>query len=187
MFNKIFERVIERQELRLGESLDYLREIREGSNAAFLKVALLTPFTNHRKRLPKTAYHLAKILVTRHEDCGACVQMAINVAASDGVPEHYIRAVLNQRTEDLPVALQEVCEYAQAIAQGANHAALRARLVERYGKEGLIELSMAIASAQIYPTLKRAMGHTTTCATTEFRVNRAHLRQESLVLGVEAI
>ena len=187
MFNRIFERLIERQEQRLGGSLDYLRELREVSTPAFLKVALLTPFTNHRKRLPKTAYHLAKIIVTRHADCGTCLQMALNVSANDGVPEHYIRAVLNRRLEELPIALQEVCEYAQLIAQGLDDDALRARLVERYGTEGLSELAMAIASAQIYPTLKRAMGHATSCARMELRVSPSQPRQESLVLGVEAI
>src|SRR5688572_9225215 len=116
MLNRILERVIQQEERRLGGSLANLRELAGMSTAAILIIRLLGPFTNHRKRLPTTAYHLAKIIVPRHLDCGECVQMALNLAANDGVPSHYVRAVLDHKFEELPVALQEVCEFAQNVA-----------------------------------------------------------------------
>ncbi len=163
MLNRIVERAIIREEKRLGVSLEYLREVAEVSLPGFFKLALLSPFSRHRKRLPKTAYHLAKIVVTHRADCGTCVQMAVNQALEDGVPRNYIRAALDE-SEELPPALREVCEFARAVAEGWDSPELRAMLRNRYGTEGLSELAFAIASAQVYPTLKRAMGHARRCS-----------------------
>jgi uncharacterized lipoprotein YbaY len=40
---------------------------------------------------------------------------------------------------------------------------LRAEALRRYGKKGLISLAYAIASARVYPTVKRVLGHAHTC------------------------
>jgi alkylhydroperoxidase family enzyme len=156
---------IGREERRLGVSLNYLREIAEVSTAALIKLALLTPFASHRQRLPKTAYHLARLTVTRIADCADCLQIAVNLAVTDGVPRNYLRAVLQDHSDELPPALRETCEFARAVAQGWDAPELRETLRSRYGTEGLAELAFAIASAQLFPTLKRALGHTQTCST----------------------
>jgi hypothetical protein len=158
---------IEREERRLGVSLDYLREIANGSSEAMLKIALLAPFASHRKRLPKTAYHLAKIVVSRFVDCGSCVQIAVNLALQDGVPRNYVRAVLQDasvQVRELPFALREVTDYARSVAEGSDNLELRETLRDRYGTEGLTELAFAIASAQMNPTIKRALGHAQSCS-----------------------
>lgn len=167
MLKRFLERAIATEERKLGASLDYLREIAAVSTSGFIKVALLTLFTRHRKRLPRTAHHLAKVAVTRVADCGSSVQMAVNLALADGVPTNYIRAALAQegaRVEDLPAALREVCEYARTVAEGWDNPELREMLRNRYGTEGVTELAFAIAGAQVDPTLKRAMGHGQRCS-----------------------
>jgi hypothetical protein len=156
---------IGREERRLGVSLEYLREIAKASTTAMTKFALLTPFASHRRRLPKTAYHLAKLTVSRHTDCGASVQIALNLALNDGVPRNYLRSVVEDHLDELPLALREICEYSRAVAEGWDNPELRETLRSRYGTEGLAELAFAIASAQLSPTIKRAMGHAQTCST----------------------
>ena len=154
---------IEREERRQGVSLDYLRDIAAGSTAAILKLALLAPFASHRKRLPKTAYHIARIAATRSVDRGGCAQIAVNLARKDGVPENYLRALTDEnRAEnvlELPAALREVVEYTCSVVEGWDNPELRESLRTRYGTEALTELAFAIASAQIQPTVKRALGH----------------------------
>ena len=130
MLNRIVERAINREERKLGASLDYLREVAKVSLPAVLKFALLKPFSRHRKRLPKTAYHLAKIVVARQADCGSCVQVAVNLALEDGVSRNYIRSALEGQ-EGLPPALREVCEFARAIAEGWDTPELREMLRSR--------------------------------------------------------
>ena len=156
---------IGREEGRLGVSLEYVREIAEASTAAVTKFALLAPFASHRRRLPKTAYHLVKLTVTGFADCGASVQITLNQALNDGVPQSYLRSVLQDHLDELPLALREVCEYARAVVEGWDNPELRETLRSRYGTEGLAELAFAIGSAQLFPTVKRAMGHAQTCST----------------------
>jgi hypothetical protein len=159
MLNGLVDRVIRKEEKTVGARLDYLREVASVSTAGLAKIALLAPFARHRKRLPKTAYHLAKISATLHEDRGTCAQWAVNQAVSDGVPVHYIRSVLDGAVEVLPPALQDICSFARAVAQGWDQPDLREILRARYGREALVELAFAIASARLYPTLERAIGH----------------------------
>lgn len=156
---------IGREERRLGVTLEYLREIAEVSIAAMMKIALLAPFASHRKRLPKTAYHLAKVTVARTADCGSCAEMAVNLALKDGVPRNYLRSVLEGHLDELPVALRETCEYSLAVLERWDNPDLRETLRSRYGTEGLTELAFAIASAQLYSTVKRGLGHAETCST----------------------
>lgn len=47
---------------------------------------------------------------------------------------------------------------------------LREQVLERFGHEGLEELGLAIASAQFFPTMKRATGFARSCATVEVEV-----------------
>jgi len=167
MLTWILERAVRRQERALGGSLDYLREILEVSPTAVVKAGL---FGRHRKRLPRAARHLAVIVATREEDCGNCVQLAVNAAGKDGVPAPFIRAALEERLEYLPAALREVCEFARGVAEGWENPELREMLRARYGTEGIAELGMAVAGARIYPTLKRAMGYARRCSITPIAV-----------------
>jgi hypothetical protein len=57
---------------------------------------------------------------------------------------------------------REVCEYSRAVVEGWDNPELRETLRSRYATEGLAELAFAIASAQLYPTVKRALGHAQT-------------------------
>ena len=46
----------------------------------------------------------------------------------------------------------------------------RERLRERYGDEGIVELSLGIALARVFPTTKRALGYATHCHLVEVEV-----------------
>ena len=183
MISRLFESAIAKREQALGVTLDYLREIAQVSKTGFLKLALLGPLGNHRKRLPKAAFHLARIVATREEDCGACVQIAVNLAHQDGVPLQYLRATLERHYGELPELLQEVCEFAESVSKGWDCPDARAQVKERLGAEGLAELAFAIAAARVFPTIKRAMGHAQSCSLTGISLNGKYLKQQSLGQG----
>ena len=92
MLRKFILSRIEKEERRLGASLDYLRHILRVSLPAFFKFVKLMPMATHRKVLSIDAYHVARIVATKHEDCGSCVQIQINLAKADGVSLDTIRA-----------------------------------------------------------------------------------------------
>ncbi len=164
MLNSLIDRVIDEQEDELGVSMDYLRELAEQSTSAFLKFGMFMPLADHRKHAPPSAYHLARILSTRFEDCGPCVQIGVNKARQDDVPPEYIRAALTDEPEQLPPLLQDVYRFARAVAvQREVSSELRERLTDEIGAEGVTELSIGMATARVFPVLKRGMGHGESC------------------------
>lgn len=162
-------RKLDAEEKKLGESMDYLRHIVEVSPAAFFRFASIMPFANSRKTLPKEAWYVAQIVALQHEDCGPCLQIAVNLARQQGVAVELIRLALNKDVDNLPQDLSNVYNFAQSVMLGNEDEGLRDKLRERYGDRGLIELAYAIASARIPPTVKRVLGYATSCRSVEIR------------------
>ena len=158
-------------ERSLGVSLDYLRHIVRTSLTAFLKFALFTPLAQHRRKLPAAPYRVARIVATRDEDCGTCVQIEVNLALKDGVPAAVIRAAVNNHPQDLTPELADVYRFTSAVVElTGEEEPLRQRIRERYGEEGLVELALGIAAARMFPVTKRALGSATSCALVEIQV-----------------
>lgn len=164
MLRRLIDRRLAAEEARLGASLDYLRHLARVSLPAFFKFSLFTPMARHRKALPPAAYHLARLVAAHAEDCGTCVQIEINAARRARVPAETLRAALEDRPADLAPPLDAVYHFARAVASGEDDAALRTRLRDAYGEEALAELALAIASARVFPTVKRALGYATACS-----------------------
>jgi alkylhydroperoxidase family enzyme len=162
---------LDKEERSLGESVDYVRHIVRSSLPAFFKFALFTPLSQHRRTLPPTPYRVARIVATQDEDCGTCVQIEVTLARRDGVPADIIRAVLNNRPQDLTPALGEVYRFTKAVVEAnGEEEELRQRIRERYGEEGLVELALGMAAARVFPVTKRALGYATSCSLVEIKV-----------------
>ncbi|HYP15715.1 MAG TPA: hypothetical protein VEQ65_00780, partial [Opitutus sp.] len=168
MTRQLLFKLIRRQERALDTRLDYLREIAESSPAAFLKFGLIAPLGLHRRFLPKDAWHVARVTGAFAEDCGTCVQIAINLARRDGVPASFLRAIVGDDPDSLPFSLRDVYLFTRSIAARRDEPELRATLRERYGADGLIEIGLAAAVSRVIPTLKRALGHAQSCALLKF-------------------
>lgn len=151
-------------EKQLGASVDYLRLILRTSLPAFFKFAKFASLAGYRRKLPADAHALGGLVATREADCGGCVQIGVNLAKQAGVPVAHIRATVEGRYDELPVALREVCQFALAVVRNTPDAGeLRERVRLHYGDAGLVELSMAIAFAQVFPTVKRGLGYAESC------------------------
>jgi len=171
MLRKLILRRLATEERTLGTSVEYLRQIVRVSLPAFLKFSLFIPLARHRRALPPEPYHIARLVATRHEDCGTCVQAEVNLARQAGVAATILEAVVHQRVADLSPEIADIYHFTQAVvaATGAEET-LRPRLQARYGDAGLVELALGIAAARVYPTTKRALGYATSCARVEVEV-----------------
>ncbi len=170
MFRWFIRRKLNAEEKKLGASMDYLREIVDTSPAAFLRFASIMPFANSRKVLCKEAWYVAQLVSLHHEDCGPCLQIAVNLAQNDNVDRSLISAVLDNDQEQLSDEMKDVYEFTQSIVQlDSDPDSLRETLRARYGDRGLIELSYAIASSRVPPTVKRVLGYATSCAKVSIR------------------
>ena len=100
------------------------------------------------------------------------MQIEVNLARKDGVPDNVIRAVLDNRPEDLPPELAEVYGFTKAVVEASGEEEeLRERIRQRYGEEGLVELALGMAAARVFPVTKRALGFATSCARVEIKVS----------------
>ena len=110
-------------------------------------------------------------MATRHEDCGTCVQIAVNQARKAGLPAELLRAVLDGKLDALPEELRDAYRFAEAVlAANGEEDAWRERIRLRYGDEGLIEMALAIASCRVFPITKRALGYAVSCSKVAVRV-----------------
>lgn len=119
---------------------------------------------SHRRKLPLDAFHVARLAATQVEDCGTCVQIVVNMARKEDVGADLLKAALAGNEAALPAPLGDVLRYARQVAQGQDDAELRDRLRASYGEAGLVELALAIATARVFPSVKRAMGHAVSCS-----------------------
>jgi len=164
MLRWFIRRKLAAEEKTLGESMDYLRHVVDVSPTAFLRFASIMPFANSRRVLPKDAWFAAQITTLQHEDCGPCLQITINLARQNGVDSPLIRAVLDGNSAELSPEIADVCEFTRLVITANDDDELRETLRKRYGDRGLIELSFAIASARIPPTVKRVLGYAQSCS-----------------------
>jgi alkylhydroperoxidase family enzyme len=165
MIRSIVRRQLDAAERRFGASMDYMRHVADRDLGLFLKLSMLQPATWHHRRLPADAFHAARLATTLHADCGECVQIEVSAARQAKVPADVLRAVLEGRAADLSPGMADAVAFAQAVTRGDDPGdELRARLTTAVGEAGVVELATAVATAQFYPTLKRALGYSKSCS-----------------------
>jgi alkylhydroperoxidase family enzyme len=148
-----------------GVPLDYCRFIVRVSLRAAFKFAKFLAVDEYRRVLPPGPCYVARIVAVRDEDCGTCVQIAVNQAKKAGVPAEVLRAALDGNVDGLSEDLNEAYRFAEAVVTRNGEAdALRERIRRKYGDEGLIEIALAIASSRTFPITKRALGYAVSCS-----------------------
>jgi hypothetical protein len=172
---RVIDQIVERgfcaSERKLGESVDYLRDIYRASPSAVIKLALFLPLSEHRATAPPEAYHVARLAAVMNEDCGPCLRIAIKFARRAGVSRDLIHATLAGDVEAMSEPLAEVCRFAEAVVKGDPATAeLAAKLTDIHGRDALVDLALGIATARVFPTLRRALGHGASCTITAIDV-----------------
>jgi len=171
MLYSLISKRIDAAERQLGEPLDYLRFIARSSLRAFFDFVFRSPTAWSRRSLPRDAYHVARIAAVRSEDCGPCVQTAVNLALADGVASQVLEIAVGSHPETLAPDLADVYAFASAVASNTgDEERYREALRERYGDAGLVEFALAIAGARVYPTLKRTLGYAQSCSLVSVKV-----------------
>jgi hypothetical protein len=151
-----------------GEA-QYFHEIGKAPGHAFEKFLNFMPASMHRNDAPAEIFHMARIGATLVEDCGPCALTAAHGAASDGVSPELINAALHNNLPDgdLKIAL----EFGHSIASQSAVALSHGDLIEhKYGRVVRLELAMTAAMVRVYPAIKRGLGLTKSCSTTNLKI-----------------
>jgi hypothetical protein len=97
------------------------------------------------------------------EDCGPCVQIHVNLALREHVPEHTLAALLKRDFDACGENAALGFQFGETVARGDDASDLRAAIVSKWGEHGVIELAFTIATARFYPAVKRGMGYARAC------------------------
>ena len=164
MLGKLLKPIFEHFGRRYDYNVDYMMDMDKASPGTLSKIALLNPLSHHRKKAPLVAYHIAKVVSTRHHDCGPCLRLVCNMAQEEGVDRATLVAAL-QNPAQLQDDLALVAAYAEAVATQDQQklGELRASMENSYSPGAITEISLAIAFGGFYPTMKRALGAATSC------------------------
>lgn len=180
MLSWLIRRKIDAFERDYAYDTDYLRDVLGASVQATMLFAKATRLGDYRKDLPKDAWYAAKLVTTRSEDCGPCVQLVATMAERDGQAPEMIRAVLEGRIENLSDEVRlSVCFTKAVLARDPAADSFRREVVDRFGRRGLVSLAFAILSSRLYPTLKYALGYGHTCSVVQVGDIRVLTPQEA--------
>ncbi|GAB2892109.1 hypothetical protein ACCI51_02435 [Microbulbifer echini] len=152
---------------RYRYDMDYLREFLRSSPEGFEKFANFQPLSMHREFLPLEVFWVSKLAAMQVADCGACLQLNVRMALEADVEPHLVRACI-QGGSNLPEPLKDIFDFATALASYKNiDPVLDQRIGTQLDQRQRIELGVSVATASVYPTIKRAMGHTQSCSLIE--------------------
>jgi hypothetical protein len=163
MLGFFLHRTVRKLEHRFAYDAAYMHEMIDASPAAMLKFSLIQPMNQHRKGVPKAVWYAARITAARHEDCGPCTQLVVDMACADGVSADELRAVVARDFAAMSDGVALAVRLADAVATNEPADTIRNDIVRRFGMDGLISLALGIAGARIFPTLKRSLGHARAC------------------------
>ncbi|MCF4164154.1 hypothetical protein L2U69_00660 [Zavarzinia compransoris] len=170
MLDWYYRRQIDKGEARLGQSAEWLRDVLASSRAGFRKFGMFMMLANHRAHAPADLWHLCRVAADMVEDCGPCTQIAVDMALQGGVPASVLRAAVDGRLQDLSPRQALAFRFARAVAANTPEAEdLRAALEAEIGKPAMADLAIAIATARVFPAMKRALGHALSCSRVEVR------------------
>ncbi len=165
MLKALLSRQIGAFERTWNYDASYMRELLEVSPASLFKFFLVASL-GHGKHAPPEAQAAAGIVGTLAEDCGPCTQISVDIAAKSGVKPEILRAILAGDEAAMGEAARLGYRFARAVLARDMEKAdpLRDEILKRWGKAGLVDLSLNLTTARMYPTLKYGLGHGKACS-----------------------
>lgn len=153
-------RAVERQ---LEVELPHLWEMERVAPGMLGTLALTLPAVGYRKRAPRDVINLVRIGATLAQDCGDCLQIAVNVARQEGVPVRVVEAAVRGWAKELTHLQARARRYGERVAAGLDAEEDRRALAEALGEPVVMELALAVATAQLFPVLRRGLGLSHAC------------------------
>ena len=142
----------------------YVHELIDADPRAAWMFQRAATLGKYRKDVPADALAAAAITAVRHEDCGPCTQLGVQMAERSGVDPRVLRAVLTDTPLMMPPDVALAWRFTRATLDHDPAAdEYRDEIIKRWGPRAVITLAFAIVTARLYPTVKYAMGHGKAC------------------------
>lgn len=156
---------IQARESTIGVPLDYQRDMAAAAPGSALKLQEIARLIRENQSVPEPVAMMAALGAVMAEDCGDCVQIYVNLARKAGIDKAMLKAALEHRHSDLPADLKLGFCFGRVVSENDPMLLEKGAALEaRFGRKALVDLALVIALARFYPTVKRALGHSRTCA-----------------------
>jgi hypothetical protein len=147
-----------------GYDASYMHEVLEADPTAFLKFMRATGVGTYRKDVPVEVWTAASLTSSVQADCGPCTQLGVGFALQAGVAAATIAAIVRGDETAMSRDVALGVRFARAVlARDAAADEHREEIQRRWGARAVIALAYGIMGAQLYPTLKYALGHGRAC------------------------
>ena len=153
-------------EAQVETDLPYLRGL-AAANPKGLAVFLdFLPMASHVQEASLDLMSIARIMTMQAEDCGTCLQLNVDMSLRLGSDPALVQAVLDRKPEHLDNETQRlVYHYCEAVLeQKPTLPSLLEDLAQTIGETALSDLALTMAANRVFPTLKRALGHSVSCS-----------------------
>ena len=164
MLKWMIHRKLRRFEQEHGYDGSYMHEVLDMDLGAFFKFGRAIAIGSYRKDVPADPYFAAMLAASMHADCGPCTQLGVGFALQAGVPARAVAAVIAGDEAAMAADVALGFRFARALlAHAPETDGLREEIVRRWGPRAVLALVFGIMAAQMYPTLKYALGHGQAC------------------------
>jgi hypothetical protein len=151
-------------EAAFGYDAAYMHEVVNASLKATWRFMSFERMSQHCEDVPKEAWFAARMAATLSEDCGPCTQIIVDKALRSGVAPGVLSSLLHGRSTVAGSDAAFGFRYGKAVADNSLDAvALSEEAKQRYGERGAVSLAFGVATARVYPALKRGLAHGATC------------------------
>jgi hypothetical protein len=164
MLKWMFHRKLRAFERAHDYDASFMHEVLDTDLSAFMKFGFATGLGTYRKDVPLEAHVAAGLTSSMHADCGPCTQLGVGLALEAGLASSTIAAIIAGDDAAMPRDAALAVRFARAvIAHDPEADVCREEITRRWGPRAVLSLTYAIMAAQLYPTLKYALGHGKAC------------------------
>jgi hypothetical protein len=168
MFKAYMKRRMRAFATPFGYDAEYLMQMIDADTDAGFALAGLSKATGYKADAPKAAWYAAKIVAAMSEDCGACTQLAVDMANRAGVASEDLRAIVGGNLARMSPEALIGYRFAKAVlARDPEIDTLRDEIVQRWGRKALGAIALCTVAGRTFPRLRFALGHGDTCQAIE--------------------
>ena len=164
MLKRLMHKAIRSFERQWDYNAAYIHEMIDTDPRAAWMFQRATGLGKYRKDVPIEALAAAGITAVRHEDCGPCTQLGVQMFERAGVDPKVLRAILTGTPSLMPGHVALAWRFTRATLDRDPQAdEYRDEIIKRWGPKAVMSLAFAMVTARMYPTVKYAMGHGKAC------------------------
>ncbi len=151
--------------------VSYMKSMLKEAPSAYETFEGFLPMASYSNKIENDVFFVAQLTAMKNEDCGSCLQLIVDKAIEAGVEKNIIEELMFNEGKNLDDELKDVYEFTLAVV---TYEEVDKNLYDKmnwtYSKEIMVELSLAIASCKVFPTLKRVLNNFESCSLIKIKV-----------------